>query len=117
MRPVPRVAGAHRLLLRAFNAIGESQGEEPFWYPSGYLRNVIEHDRRQAGLGTGSTLRARSSVSVLGWRAASGRWCEGRPSAATDHPYARNEPAKLPAPAHRHPRLREQPEQRSCRTR
>lgn len=39
----PRNAGDHRLMVRAFNRIGESQGEEPLWNPAGYLRNVIEH--------------------------------------------------------------------------
>ena len=38
----PRQAGDYRLLVRAFNRIGESQGYEPLWNPSGYLRNVIE---------------------------------------------------------------------------
>jgi sulfite dehydrogenase len=28
--------------VRAVNGIGESQGYEPLWNPSGYLRNVIE---------------------------------------------------------------------------
>jgi sulfite dehydrogenase (cytochrome) subunit A len=35
--------GAHTLIVRAFNRIGESQGYEPLWNPAGYLRNVIEH--------------------------------------------------------------------------
>ncbi len=39
--PPPR-AGAARVMVRAFNRIGESQGTEPLWNPSGYLRNVIE---------------------------------------------------------------------------
>ena len=34
--------GAHTLMVRAFNRIGESQGYEPLWNPAGYLRNVIE---------------------------------------------------------------------------
>ncbi len=41
--------GQHRLLVRAFNRIGESQDEEPLWNPAGYLRNVIEHIDVQAG--------------------------------------------------------------------
>ncbi len=40
---VPRTAGPHRLMVRAVNGIGESQGETPLWNPAGYLRNVIEH--------------------------------------------------------------------------
>ena len=39
----PPRPGAHRLMARAFNAIGESQDYEPLWNPLGYLRNVIEH--------------------------------------------------------------------------
>lgn len=39
----PSKAGDYRLMVRAFNRIGESQGHEPLWNPAGYLRNVIEH--------------------------------------------------------------------------
>ena len=39
----PTTAEKHRLMVRAFNRIGESQGFEPVWNPAGYLRNVIEH--------------------------------------------------------------------------
>jgi hypothetical protein len=39
----PPRAGNQRLMVRAFNAIGESQGAAPLWNPAGYLRNVIEH--------------------------------------------------------------------------
>ncbi len=39
----PPRAGAYRLMVRAFNTIGESQDYEPLWNPAGYLRNVIEH--------------------------------------------------------------------------
>ena len=39
----PGKAGDVRLMVRAFNRIGESQGHEPLWNPAGYLRNVIEH--------------------------------------------------------------------------
>jgi DMSO/TMAO reductase YedYZ molybdopterin-dependent catalytic subunit len=46
---VPRAAGTHRLMVRAVNGIGESQGEVPLWNPAGYLRNVIEHVDVQAG--------------------------------------------------------------------
>jgi hypothetical protein len=46
---VPRTAGSHRLMVRAVNAIGESQAEMPLWNPAGYLRNVIEHVDVQAG--------------------------------------------------------------------
>jgi DMSO/TMAO reductase YedYZ molybdopterin-dependent catalytic subunit len=45
----PARAGAHRLMVRAFNALGESQGAVPLWNPAGYLRNVIEHVDLQAG--------------------------------------------------------------------
>src|SRR2546427_281491 len=38
----PPRAGAARVMVRAFNRIGESQGTEPLWNPAGYLRNVIE---------------------------------------------------------------------------
>jgi sulfite dehydrogenase (cytochrome) subunit A len=44
----PLRPGAYRLLARAFNGIGESQGAEPLWSPAGYLRNVIEHVDVQA---------------------------------------------------------------------
>jgi sulfite dehydrogenase len=39
----PPAPGEYRLMVRAFNRIGESQGAQPLWNPSGYLRNVIEH--------------------------------------------------------------------------
>jgi sulfite dehydrogenase (cytochrome) subunit A len=39
----PRAAGTAKLMVRAVNGIGESQGLEPLWNPAGYLRNVIEH--------------------------------------------------------------------------
>ena len=39
----PARPGPARIMVRAFNAIGESQGREPLWNPAGYLRNVIEH--------------------------------------------------------------------------
>ncbi len=39
----PPRAGNQRLMVRAFNAIGESQGAAPLWNPAGYLRNVVEH--------------------------------------------------------------------------
>ena len=39
----PPRPGEYRLLVRAFNTIGESQDVEPLWNPAGYLRNVIEH--------------------------------------------------------------------------
>lgn len=35
-------AGHTRVMVRAFNGIGESQGAQPLWNPAGYLRNVIE---------------------------------------------------------------------------
>jgi DMSO/TMAO reductase YedYZ molybdopterin-dependent catalytic subunit len=42
-RWTPRGAGNARLMVRAVNAIGESQGREPLWNPAGYMRNVVEH--------------------------------------------------------------------------
>jgi sulfite dehydrogenase len=45
----PPGPGQHRLMVRAFNAIGESQSPQPLWNPAGYLRNVIEHVDVQAG--------------------------------------------------------------------
>ena len=45
----PAAPGRRRLMVRAFNAIGESQGPEPLWNPAGYLRNVIEHVDLQVG--------------------------------------------------------------------
>jgi len=44
----PPAAGDHRLMVRAFNTIGESQGATPLWNPAGYLRNVIERVTVQA---------------------------------------------------------------------
>jgi hypothetical protein len=44
----PPGPGPHRLMVRAFNAIGESQGMQPLWNPAGYLRNVVEHVDVQA---------------------------------------------------------------------
>ena len=34
--------GAHRLMVRAVNRIGQSQPLQPLWNPSGYMRNVVE---------------------------------------------------------------------------
>jgi DMSO/TMAO reductase YedYZ molybdopterin-dependent catalytic subunit len=45
----PRAAGPARVMVRAVNAIGESQGLEPLWNPSGYLRNVVEQVTLVAG--------------------------------------------------------------------
>src|SRR6059036_277470 len=45
----PAQAGPARVMVRAFNRIGESQGREPLWNPAGYLRNVIEHIDLQVG--------------------------------------------------------------------
>jgi sulfite dehydrogenase (cytochrome) subunit A len=45
---IPPAAGDHRLMVRSFNAIGESQGTTPLWNPAGYLRNVIERVTVQA---------------------------------------------------------------------
>jgi len=44
----PPTANSYRLMVRAFNGIGESQGTQPLWNPAGYLRNVIEHVDVQA---------------------------------------------------------------------
>src|SRR5919198_792822 len=41
--------GAAKVMVRAFNRIGESQGTEPLWNPAGYLRNVIESVEYQVG--------------------------------------------------------------------
>ena len=38
--PVKR--GAHTLMARALNRLGESQPLDPLWNPAGYLRNVVE---------------------------------------------------------------------------
>ncbi|HWU38359.1 MAG TPA: Ig-like domain-containing protein, partial [Candidatus Acidoferrum sp.] len=45
----PARAGTYRLMVRAFNTIGESQDYEPLWNPPGYLRNLIEHVDVQVG--------------------------------------------------------------------
>lgn len=45
----PPAPGPHRLMIRAFNGIGESQGSRALWNPAGYLRNVVEHVDVQAG--------------------------------------------------------------------
>jgi hypothetical protein len=45
----PGQAGPARVMVRAFNRIGESQGREPLWNPAGYLRNVVEHVDLQVG--------------------------------------------------------------------
>jgi hypothetical protein len=42
-------AGSYRLMVRAFNTIGESQDSQPLWNPAGYLRNVIQHVDVQVG--------------------------------------------------------------------
>lgn len=40
MTPRP---GQWRIMVRAVNRTGDSQGAEPLWNPGGYLRNVVEH--------------------------------------------------------------------------
>ncbi|HYL79391.1 MAG TPA: molybdopterin-dependent oxidoreductase [Candidatus Acidoferrum sp.] len=45
----PNRPGGHRLMVRAINNIGESQGSDALWNPPGYLRNVIEHIDIQVG--------------------------------------------------------------------
>ena len=42
IRFTPTQRGAHTLMARALNRIGESQPLEPLWNPPGYLRNVVE---------------------------------------------------------------------------
>ena len=44
----PPAPNSYRLMVRAFNGIGESQGTQPLWNPAGYLRNVIEQVDVQA---------------------------------------------------------------------
>ena len=44
----PARPGLHRLMVRAANRFGESQGIEPLWNPAGYLRNVVEEVEVQA---------------------------------------------------------------------
>lgn len=39
----PSRSGPVRAMVRATNAIGESQPLQPLWNPGGYLRNVVEH--------------------------------------------------------------------------
>jgi sulfite dehydrogenase (cytochrome) subunit A len=39
----PHKAGNRRIMVRAFNRLGESQDYEPRWNPAGYLRNNIEY--------------------------------------------------------------------------
>jgi sulfite dehydrogenase (cytochrome) subunit A len=41
----PRATGTTPIMVRAVNALGESQAHEPLWNPAGYLRNVIEQIR------------------------------------------------------------------------
>jgi DMSO/TMAO reductase YedYZ molybdopterin-dependent catalytic subunit len=41
--------GTYRLMVRAFNTIGESQDAQPLWNPAGYLRNVIQYVDVQVG--------------------------------------------------------------------
>jgi sulfite dehydrogenase (cytochrome) subunit A len=42
-------AGKHVLKVRAINRIGQSQPMAPLWNPAGYMRNVAETVRVQAG--------------------------------------------------------------------
>jgi sulfite dehydrogenase len=42
-------AGKHELKVRAVNRIGQSQPMAPLWNPTGYMRNVVETVRVQAG--------------------------------------------------------------------
>ena len=45
----PPAPGPQVLMVRAVNRIGESQGAEALWNPSGYLRNVVERVIVEAG--------------------------------------------------------------------
>jgi len=45
----PPRRGTVRVMVRAVNRIGESQGLEPLWNPAGYLRNVVESVEYQVG--------------------------------------------------------------------
>ncbi|MBI3881017.1 MAG: molybdopterin-dependent oxidoreductase [Verrucomicrobia bacterium] len=38
----PKTAGAHALMVKATNVLGQSQPLEPLWNPAGYMRNVVE---------------------------------------------------------------------------
>ena len=38
----PKLKGAQKWMVRAFNRIGQSQPLEPLWNPPGYMRNVVE---------------------------------------------------------------------------
>jgi len=42
---IPLQKGAHTLMVRAVNRIGQSQPMEPLWNPAGYMRNVVERTR------------------------------------------------------------------------
>jgi sulfite dehydrogenase len=42
-------AGKHELKVRAINRIGQSQPMAPLWNSAGYMRNVVEAVRVQAG--------------------------------------------------------------------
>ena len=42
-------AGKHELKVRAINRIGQTQPMAPLWNPAGYMRNVVETVRVQAG--------------------------------------------------------------------
>ena len=48
-RWMPATEGAHTVMVRALNGVGESQGMEPLWNPAGYLRNVVEHIDLEVG--------------------------------------------------------------------
>jgi sulfite dehydrogenase (cytochrome) subunit A len=41
-RFTPAQRGAHTLMSRASNRVGETQPLEPLWNPAGYMRNVVE---------------------------------------------------------------------------
>jgi sulfite dehydrogenase (cytochrome) subunit A len=47
--PVRLPAGKHELKVRAINRIRQSQPMAPLWNPTGYMRNVVEKVRVQAG--------------------------------------------------------------------
>jgi sulfite dehydrogenase len=46
--PIRLPKGAHVLMVRAANRIGQTQPLQPLWNPAGYMRNVVESTRVEA---------------------------------------------------------------------
>ena len=46
---IPQKAGAYELKVKATNRIGQSQPMEALWNPAGYMRNVVETVKVNAG--------------------------------------------------------------------